>query len=300
VPSARPDMRFGICILPEYRWAEARQLWRRAEDLGFDHAWTYDHLGWRDLVEGPWFDAVPTLTAAAMVTSKIRLGTHVASANFRHPAAFAREVTALDDISGGRFLLGVGAGGPGFDSAVLGQGGLSKKARVDRYAEFVALLDRILRNTSTTWTGEYYAAVDARSAPGAIQRPHIPYIVAANAPRSIRLAASFGDGWMTTGAPADSDETWWAAVRENCLRFDEALDELQRASSGIARYLSLDAAPLYSLTSVDAFADAVGRAAELGFTDVVSHWPRPRGWFAGTEDVLESIASAYLGNEFNV
>ena len=58
-------MRFGITILPELRWADAQHRWRRAEELGFDHAWTYDHIGWRDLVEGPWFDAVPTLTAAA-------------------------------------------------------------------------------------------------------------------------------------------------------------------------------------------------------------------------------------------
>src|SRR3954470_2577398 len=114
-------MRIGIVILPDQRWSVAGRRWQRAEEYGFDHAWTYDHLGWRDLVDGPWFDAVPTLTAAATVTSRIRLGTHVASANFRHPAVFAREVTALDDISGGRFVLGVGAGGQGFDAAVLGQ-----------------------------------------------------------------------------------------------------------------------------------------------------------------------------------
>ena len=137
-------MRFGIVILPELRWAQAQHRWRRAEELGFDHAWTYDHLGWRDLVEGPWFDAVPTLTAAAMVTSRIRLGTLVASANFRHPVPFTREITALDDISGGRLLLGLGAGGLGFDSTVLGGEPLPPKERVARFREFVELLDHLL------------------------------------------------------------------------------------------------------------------------------------------------------------
>src|SRR5262249_13835763 len=135
-------MRFGIVILQEYRWAEAHRLWRRAEDLGFDHAWTYDHLRLPDLLEGPAFDgvtAVTTLTAAAIVTSRIRLGTHVASPNFRHPVTFAREVTALDDISGGRLLLGLGAGGLGFDSDVLGQAPLSGRERIDRFSEFVEL-----------------------------------------------------------------------------------------------------------------------------------------------------------------
>lgn len=288
-------IKFGIVILPEYRWAEAKRLWRRAEELGFDHAWTYDHLGWRDLVEGPWFDAVPTLAAAATVTTKIKLGTHVASANFRHPAAFAREVTAIDDISDGRLLLGVGAGGPGFDSAVLGQDPLTGRARIDRFAEFVELLDLILTNRSTTWTGQHYSAVDARSTPGPVQSPRIPYIIAGNAPRSIALAARFGDAWITTGAPADDPAEWWAAVAENCSRFDAELHDAGRAGDPLASYLSLDAAPTYSMQSLDAFADAVGRAQELGFTDVVSHWPRPRGWYAGQESVLDEIATKYLG-----
>src|SRR5258706_458867 len=104
-------MRLGIVILPDQPWATAARRWRLAEEYGFHHAWTYDHLGWRDLVDGPWFGAVPTLTAAATVTSRIRLGTLVASPNFRHPVSFVREVTAIDDISDGRFVLGVGAVG---------------------------------------------------------------------------------------------------------------------------------------------------------------------------------------------
>jgi alkanesulfonate monooxygenase SsuD/methylene tetrahydromethanopterin reductase-like flavin-dependent oxidoreductase (luciferase family) len=287
-------VRFGIVILPEYRWAQAQHLWRRAEDYGFHHAWTYDHLGWRDLVDGPWFDAVPTLAAAAMVTSRIRLGTHVASANFRHPAALAREVTALDDISDGRFILGVGAGGKGFDAAVLGNPELTGRARVDRYVEFVSLLDRILTNERTTSRGQYFSATDARSAPGAVQSPRVPFIVAANVPRSIALAARYGDGWITTGAQAGDLESWWGGVSENCARFDESLAAEGRPTTGVTRYLSLDAAPVYSLTSVSAFTDAAGRARELGFTDVVSHWPRATGWYAGHDSTLEAVASAFL------
>jgi alkanesulfonate monooxygenase SsuD/methylene tetrahydromethanopterin reductase-like flavin-dependent oxidoreductase (luciferase family) len=288
-------MNFGIVILPEYRWADAQHRWRRAEEYGFDHAWTYDHVGWRDLVDGPWFDAVPTLTAAATVTSRIRLGTHVASANFRHPAVFAREVTALDDISGGRFVLGVGAGGKGFDAAVLGQAQLTGRARVDRYVEFVSLLSRILTNERTTSEGKFFSAVDARSAPGALQSPHVPLIVAANVQRSIALAARHGDGWITTGAQTDDLESWWGAVRENCARLDAALELNDRDVMSFGRYLSLDAAPTYSLSSVDVFADAVGRARDLGFTDVVSHWPRTTGWYAGDEAILEQVAAIFLG-----
>ena len=285
-----PRVRIGIVILPDQRWTVAGRRWRRAEEFGFDHAWTYDHLGWRDLVDGPWFDAVPTLTAAAMVTRRIRLGTFVASPNFRHPVHFAREVTALDDISQGRLLLGVGAGGVGFDAAVLGAAELPPRVRVDRFAEFLHLLDAILRSDRVTWTGDHYAAIDARSTPGCVQRPRPPFVVAANGPRALRLAATYGQGWVTTGAPSDDLPSWWSSVASISRRFDEAVAAAGRPAGTVDRYLALDSAPVFSLSSVDAFTDAVGRARELGFTDVVTHWPRMSGWYAGDEKILEKVA----------
>ena len=285
-------MRIGIAILPDQRWSEARARWQRAEEYGFAHAWTYDHLGWRDLVAGPWFDAVTTLTAAATVTSRIRLGTYVASPNFRHPVHFAREVTALDDISGGRLLLGLGAGGTGFDSAVLGQPELTPRRRVDRFAEFVDLFGTIVANPATTWRGEWYEAVDARSIPGPVQRPRPPFVIAANGPRTLRLAARHGDGWVTTGPPDPADaEAWWRSVAELAARFEEAMTAAGRSPDAIPRYLNLDSSPVYSLSSVDAFTDATGRAAALGFTDAITHWPRASSWYAGDEKVLESAAA---------
>ena len=74
-------MRHGLTILPEHSWREAAPRWRAAEDLGFDHAWTYDHLVWSGLPDRPWFAAVPTLAAAATVTDRIGLGTFVSSPN---------------------------------------------------------------------------------------------------------------------------------------------------------------------------------------------------------------------------
>jgi alkanesulfonate monooxygenase SsuD/methylene tetrahydromethanopterin reductase-like flavin-dependent oxidoreductase (luciferase family) len=284
-------MRIGIVILPDERWSVAGRRWQRAEQYGFDHAWTYDHLGWRDLVDGPWFDAVPTLTAAAMVTRRIRLGTYVASPNFRHPVHFAREVTALDDISQGRLLLGMGAGGAGFDAAVLGRPELTPGERVDRFAEFLELFGAILDRPATTWHGDYFTAVDARSTPGPVQRPRPPFVVAANGPRALRLATRHGDGWLTTGAQGlDDPAAWWQSVAEAAARFDGALAAAGRPADAVTRYLDLDTSPVYSMTSVDAFTDAVGRAAALGFTDVVTHWPRAHGWYAGDEKVLESVA----------
>ena len=139
-------MRHGIVILPQEPWSTARAKWESAEALGFDHAWTYDHLSWRTLADQVWHATVPTLTAAAVVTQTIRLGTFVASPNFRHPVPFAKEIATVDDISGGRFILGIGSGGTGFDAFVLGQPEYSPRERHQRYVEFVAVLIKSLRN----------------------------------------------------------------------------------------------------------------------------------------------------------
>jgi alkanesulfonate monooxygenase SsuD/methylene tetrahydromethanopterin reductase-like flavin-dependent oxidoreductase (luciferase family) len=290
-------MRAGIVILPEHTWSggEAGQRWRRAEEYGFAHAWTYDHLGWRDLVDGPWFDAVPTLAAAAAVTSRIRLGTMVASPNFRHPVHFARELTALDDIAGGRLVLGVGSGAlTGFDNKVLGGPPLSAEQRARRFAEFLELLDRLLREDKVTWQGEYYAAVDARGTPGCVQSPRVPFVVAANAPASMRLMARFGQGWVTTGERTGDLDAWWRAVARRVARLDDTLAAAGRNPSDVDRYLQLDAAPVYSLSSAAYFAEAVGQAGELGFTDVLAHWPRAASWYTGSESVLEKVAADVL------
>jgi alkanesulfonate monooxygenase SsuD/methylene tetrahydromethanopterin reductase-like flavin-dependent oxidoreductase (luciferase family) len=294
-------MRTGVIILQDQRWVTAQQRWQRAEEYGFDHAWTYDHIGWRDLVDGPWFDGLMTLTAAATVTSRIRLGTMVASANFRHPVPFARELTALDDISDGRAVLGVGAGGFGYDATVLGQANLTLRERTDRFAEFLELLDLVLRRDRTTWQGRYYAAVDARRAPGCVQQPRLPFVVAANGPRAMRLATTFGQGWVTSGLGGDDRAQWWQRIASLASRFDETAarsDEAAERVDGVAagagmdRYLVLDATGHGPVTSAAEFVDEAGRAAELGFTDVLIHWPRPEGWYAGDEATLEAIADA--------
>ena len=215
-------MRFGITILPEHRWVDAEPLWRRSEELGFDHAWTYDHLTWGGLPDSPWFGTVSTLTAAAMVTERIRLGTFVTSPNYRHPVTFLRDLLSLEDISGGRILCGIGTGGD-IDSRILGGEPLTPRERVDRLTEFTELLDRLLTADHVSSDGTYFSAVDARTLPGPVQRPRTPFIMAANGPRSLRLAARYGAGWVTTGPKVDTLEEWWTALKGLGARLDDAL-----------------------------------------------------------------------------
>ncbi|MGH9020116.1 MAG: LLM class flavin-dependent oxidoreductase, partial [Acidimicrobiales bacterium] len=114
-------MRLGVVILPSARWRDAAQHWRRVEEMGVGVAYTYDHLSWRDFRDRAWFAMVPTLAAAAAATTRLQIGPLVTTPNFRHPVPLAKDLIALDDLSEGRLVVGVGAGGRGFDAAVLGQ-----------------------------------------------------------------------------------------------------------------------------------------------------------------------------------
>jgi alkanesulfonate monooxygenase SsuD/methylene tetrahydromethanopterin reductase-like flavin-dependent oxidoreductase (luciferase family) len=283
-------MRFGLTILPEHRWAKAAPMWHQAEALGFDHAWTYDHLVWAGLPDSPWYGTTPTLTAAAMVTSAIRLGTFVTSPNYRHPVTFTRDLLALDDISRGRLICGIGVGGD-IDSEILGGQVLTPGQRVDRLREFTDLLDRLLTTDHVTYAGTYFSAVDARTLPGPVQRPRIPFVIAANGPRSLRIAAQFGQGWVTTGPKVETMDEWWVALATLSERLEQTLAEAGRDIGMFDRYLNLDSSPRFALTSVGTFEEMAGRAGELGFTDVITHWPRLEGPYAGDENVLESVAS---------
>jgi alkanesulfonate monooxygenase SsuD/methylene tetrahydromethanopterin reductase-like flavin-dependent oxidoreductase (luciferase family) len=287
-------VRVGVLILPEDRWTFAARKWRTAESLGFDHAWTYDHLAWRSLRDSPWFAAIPTLTAAALVTDGIRLGTLVASPNFRHPVSFARELISLDDISQGRLTLGLGSGGEGWDATMFGRPPWSLVERIERFEEFVELLDQLLSRPETSFNGHYYNAVEARTYPGCTQRPRIPFAVAATGPRAMRIAARHASVWVTNGdrshrgpplGPAEGAEV----VRRQGAVFDEVCATERRDPTTIDRLVLTGARLDSGLQSRQAFDEVKEAYAAVGTTDLVVHWPRDTEPYAGDESVLHDI-----------
>jgi alkanesulfonate monooxygenase SsuD/methylene tetrahydromethanopterin reductase-like flavin-dependent oxidoreductase (luciferase family) len=289
-------MRLGVVILPELRWPSARQRWQRAEALGFEHAWTFDHLAWRSMRDRPWFGAVPTLTAAAAATERIRLGPLVASPNFRHPVPFAKELVTLDDVSDGRLILGLGAGGLGWDATILGQRPWSTLERADRFAEFVDLTDQLLREPATSYRGRYYAADEARTYPGCVQQPRVPFAIAATGGRGMRLAATHAELWVTTGGPRGEDPLPAAAgaraIRAQLDRLDAACAAAGRDPRSLRRLLLAGQAVDSGLASVDAFHETIGRYAEAGVTDFVVPWPRPDEPFVGNLETFERVVTS--------
>jgi alkanesulfonate monooxygenase SsuD/methylene tetrahydromethanopterin reductase-like flavin-dependent oxidoreductase (luciferase family) len=300
-------LRLGVCVLPDRPFREAAARWRRAEDLGFEHAWTYDHITFSPIPDGPWYAAVTTLASAAAVTERIKLGTLVASANFRHPVPFAQEIMSLDDASDGRVILGYGAGSSGPDGMVLGHGpggrGWSGKERGERYRESVEMLDRLLRGAAegrarTTYRGTYYEAIDARMEPGCVQRPRVPFGLAATGPLGLRTVVKHAQLWIADDTLAGRDgegpteADTWTALETASRKLDDALEKEGRDPATLPRLLLSGLSPLRTMASKARFDDVAGRVEELGFTDLVVHYPRESGAYATPAHVLDEIAPA--------
>jgi alkanesulfonate monooxygenase SsuD/methylene tetrahydromethanopterin reductase-like flavin-dependent oxidoreductase (luciferase family) len=222
----------------------------------------------------------------------------VASPNFRHPVTLAKDAMTLDHISEGRLILGVGAGGVGFDSTVFGGELLSLPERRERLAEFVELLDLLLRQPVTSYAGSYFTAEEARMLPGCVQRPRIPLALAAGDPGTMALVARSADAWITYGDSSHRDMSATgtdSAIRRQLDHLADECGRIGRDPDAIDRiYLSgnTDERPLASLA---AFTDLVGRCQALGFTDVVFHHPRADDpvW-NDPEDIVDAIASEIL------
>jgi alkanesulfonate monooxygenase SsuD/methylene tetrahydromethanopterin reductase-like flavin-dependent oxidoreductase (luciferase family) len=250
-----------------------------AERAGVRTVWTYDHLTWPMLADGPWYGAVPLLAAAAGVTERVRLGTLVATPNFRHPVPFAKELMTLDQLTGGRLEVGLGVGSEGPDALVLGEPPRSRGERQARFAEWLELLDRLLREPVVTVHGERFSAVDAHQLPGCVQQPRLPFTVAATGPRGLELTARFGQAWVTYGpfgAEADPD-AWLAAVAGQSGRLTAALAAAGREARDVRRIVLVGLETTWPFESPQRYADTVGRLAEAGIDEVAVHWPRPDG-----------------------
>jgi alkanesulfonate monooxygenase SsuD/methylene tetrahydromethanopterin reductase-like flavin-dependent oxidoreductase (luciferase family) len=288
-------VRVGLVILPSDRWKDARRQWEWADTVGFSTAWTYDHIRWGGMPDGPWHAAIPVLAAAAGVTRNVRIGTLVATPNFRHPVTLARDAITLDDLSEGRLDLGVGPGSAGPDATALGQSPWSAAERMDRFEEFLAMLRRVLdggATTRTTITGRHYASVETPSTPGALQSP-FPLTVAAGGPRGLDLAARYGQQWVTigpSGPGARTGESVLAAVRQQSALLGDACAAHGRDPATLRKVLLWTPVETV-LTSIAQFDELAAPYEELGFDQLVLHHPQQTGPYGGSLRVFEQIGA---------
>lgn len=173
-------------------YTHLRDASQEIEALGFDSLWTWDHYVSLGPKEEDVLEGLSTLAALAEATSQIKLGILVANNNNRHPARLAKIAATIQEISQGRFELGVGAGGFEGEQLPFGLEVAPAKERVDRLAEALPIIKGLWSGQSFSFTGDYYQLQEAICVPA--PQPAPPLIVGVTGPRMARIAARYADG----------------------------------------------------------------------------------------------------------
>lgn len=259
-------------VVQDVPWPEWRRRVLECEALGYDAVYVWDHLVHRTLADSdPLHDAFAVLSAAAVLTTRIHLGTLVASPTLRPPYTLAKQALALAEISGGRFELGIGAAGVLRDYEVLGVTPWTKAEQVARFTETV-------ETAATVYGG--------------------PLTIAAHGDRTLRVAARYADTWNVITARDVSRHDAVAYLRERGERLDRYAAEAGRATPRRSVVVGTEQWPVRR--SVADFVDAVKTLRDSGFDDVVLMYPdhpaEPKiGHGAADPDIVRRVAEVLPG-----
>lgn len=280
---------------PASTFAEIRALARRAEELGADTVWLADEILWR-VPDWPapvgWWDCLTMAGAVAAITSTVNVGSWVMSAVQHKPGMIARAAESLDEISGGRFVLGLGAGHAGGATSF----GFDTDRAVPRYLEALEILVPLLRGDDpVTFDGEFHRATNAEIRPRGPRAGRVPLMMGGHSPKTMTAAARHADIWSAYATTSSLPEAF-APMTEQLDRICADVDRdpasigrsvgvfVEPDSSGLAERLDLGV-PIAG--STEQIIDTIAGFADVGVTRVEIH-PLPH-----TMDALEQLAPVY-------
>jgi probable F420-dependent oxidoreductase len=229
--------------MPTPPWPAIRSFALAAESHGLDSLWMFDHLFYRPSdgpIEGQ-HEAWTIVSAVAAVTERVEIGTLVLCSSFRSPSLVAKMAATADEVSGGRLILGLGAG---WHDAEYEAFGFPKDHRVGRFEEAMEIVVPLVRGETVTFDGRYFRARDALLVPAPTRR--IPVLVAASGRRMLRITARHADAWNTAwfGAPDDR-------LAERLRALDGALDAEGRDPATLARTVGVSVVDLEQAPNAD-------------------------------------------------
>ncbi len=222
-------LRFGLKASGQWiSIEELRNIWKIADEAGFDHLWDFDHLATigPNGPDGPIYEGWALQAAMAEATKRVRIGCMVTANTYRHPIVLAKLAVTVDHLSEGRLEFGIGAGWAEIEHQMYGIEGLDH--RVGRLSESLQIIKSLFTQERTNFDGRYYKYMDAIANPKPIQKPHPPIWIGASGESTLRLVARHADVWNISGGDA-------AAVKEVSRKFEEACAAVGRDPSQIRR-----------------------------------------------------------------
>jgi alkanesulfonate monooxygenase SsuD/methylene tetrahydromethanopterin reductase-like flavin-dependent oxidoreductase (luciferase family) len=302
-------LRIGFQVWSQFvTWPELMAMGREIDELGFDELWSNDHLlpqaaggvGELGELDGPVFEGWSVLFGWAGITSRARMGCLVSGGAYRNPGLLVKMATALDHASGGRAVLGLGAGWFEREHRAFGYAYPPVGRRLDRLAEAAAICRGLLDGSAVTFDGEWFSAIDARNDPRPVQQRFPLAIGGSGEKRTLRIVAELADIWNADGDDPESFRRRSGILDDHCHavgRAPEAIertvglpppcvrstrDEAVEALATIYRHQAMppDAAAELALRSpfagpVDLVAAELRRYQDAGASAVMLDWPAP-------------------------
>ncbi|MFN8535703.1 MAG: LLM class flavin-dependent oxidoreductase [Dehalococcoidia bacterium] len=239
MPNASPPsrktgdtIRFGLNATPMHtNWPEYRRLCTEAEAMGFDSFWVFDHFvpGPVDMT-GPCLEVFTTISALASITDRMILGTLVLAVAVRNPGLVGKMGAMVDQISGGRFVLGMGAGYNQYEHEMYGGDLPSRTARIRMEDEALELIRRMWTENPASYQGKYFALKEALTDPPPIQKPYPPILVGARGEQlAFRVVAKHADQW-NTAAGVDDIRRMMPILDERCREIGRDPATLERTA----------------------------------------------------------------------
>jgi probable F420-dependent oxidoreductase len=263
---------------------------RSADAAGWHGVWLADHYmpdtGDATPARGDAYECWGLLPALAAVTTRVRIGTLVSPTSLHHPALLAKRAATIDRLSGGRMVLGLGAGWQINEHHAYGIELPPPGKRVSRFEEAITIVRSMLAQDSTTFHGEFYRVTEAPCDPKPVQSP-LPLLVGTRGRRMLRITARHADEWNAWGTPEQA-AVHRAALIEACEK--EGRDPATMRTS-VNAFINLDgtAPPVSARATLagpaSAVVDQLGQYAELGFDEFILP-----DWNFGGETLADSLA----------
>lgn len=226
---ANSQIRFGI-TLPQHNssWEDSRSAAVLCEEVGFDSLWAVDHLfsipdPSESLLEG-WTQ----ISAIAAVTRKINIGHLVLCMSYRHPAILAKMAATLDQISGGRFILGLGCGWHAEEAQAYGIPFPSLRTRLQQLEEGISLIKAMWQDSPVDYFGEQFQIEKAYCQPAPLQKPHPPILVGGGGEKVLlRIVAAHAQIWNNLGIDQPHLERKTKILQEHCGALGRDFQEIE-------------------------------------------------------------------------
>ena len=220
----------GSIFIPSYRNADFKKtahITQSAEGLGYHSAWISDHLMPYSI-----FDPWTAISGLAVLTSQITLGTLVSCNLFRHPSIVAKMSTTIDHMSGGRFVLGLGAGWLEAEFRGYGIPFPKYSERLGRLSEASKLIRRMWLDEKATFEGTYYQVKEAVCNPKAIQKPTLPLWIGGRGEKLLRIVAAEADGYNLNEGTIDEFKVRLPKLRQLCKEMKREYDSIEKSWLG--------------------------------------------------------------------